>query len=63
MKVYRSRFEVGERKVKQGTPDDVIAAFDREREEAHEHRRRLVERIRASRENDRPVQTQPQRKR
>lgn len=45
---------MGESK-KQRTTEEVIAAFDRERAEAHEQRRLLVERIRASREHDRPV--------
>lgn len=39
--------------------EEVIAAFDRERAEAHELNRRYVERVRASRENDRQFTTSP----
>jgi hypothetical protein len=35
--------------------EDVIAAFDRERAEANELRRRHTEQVRSSRYNDRPV--------
>jgi len=35
--------------------EDIIAAFDREREEAKELRRRHSELVRASRSNDRPA--------
>ncbi|MGE3341890.1 MAG: hypothetical protein AB7L71_00535 [Vicinamibacterales bacterium] len=45
-----------ESRKKRTAAEEVIAAFDRERAEAHEHRRLLAERIRASREHDRPVQ-------
>ena len=37
--------------------EDVIAAFDREREQARELNRRHTELVRASRANDRPVRT------
>jgi hypothetical protein len=35
--------------------EDVIAAFDRERAQAQELRRRHYERVRGSREDDRPA--------
>ena len=35
--------------------EDIIAAFDREREEANELMRRHTEHVRASRAGDRPV--------
>ena len=46
---------------KKNETDQVIAAFDRERDEAHEHRRRHDERVRASREQDRPAYVERQR--
>jgi hypothetical protein len=41
--------------------EEVIAAFDREREEAHEHVRRHLERLRSSSQNDRQVSSDRQR--
>ena len=41
--------------------EEVIAAFDREREEAHEHARRHIERIRSNSQNDRPASSDRQR--
>ena len=41
---------------------EIIAAFDRERAEAHEHRRRHREWVRTSREKDRPAFGERQRK-
>ena len=35
--------------------EDIIAAFDREREHAQELRRRHYERVRGSRDDDRPA--------
>jgi hypothetical protein len=35
--------------------EDIIAAFDRERDEANELNRRHTEQVRSSRTNDRPV--------
>lgn len=46
---------MGDKKRKQpSSTEEVIAAFDREREKAHEHSRRHSERIQNSRNNDRP---------
>jgi hypothetical protein len=42
--------------------EEIIAAFDRERAEARELSRRHVERIRASREQDRPFTANPRRR-
>lgn len=55
---------MGEKKFKKsGTAtEEVIKAFDRERAEAHEHRRRLAEQIKTWREHDRPVQHDDHRK-
>jgi hypothetical protein len=36
-------------------PEEIIAAFDREREQAHELNRRHTEQVRTSRANDRQV--------
>ena len=41
--------------------EEVIAAFDREREEAHEHVRRHLERVRSASQNDRPASNDRQR--
>jgi len=47
---------MGERtKIDGATREEIIAAFDREREEAHELRRLHSERIINSRRNDRPA--------
>ena len=42
--------------------EEIIAAFDRERAEAHELNRRHIERIRASRESDRQFTSSPHRR-
>jgi hypothetical protein len=39
-------------------PEDIIAAFDREREIAHELNRRHTEHVRNSRADDRPIQVE-----
>jgi hypothetical protein len=44
-----------ERKLLAIPTDEIIAAFDRERAEANELRRRHTEQVRTSRSNDRPV--------
>lgn len=44
--------------VKHTSHEEVIAAFDREREQAREWGRRHTEQVRASRANDRPVHTE-----
>lgn len=44
-----------DRKSPNNPTEDVIAAFDRERAEANELRRRHTEQVRSSRNNDRPV--------
>ncbi len=44
-----------DRKSPHNRTEDVIAAFDRERAEANELRRRHAEQVRSSRSNDRPV--------
>jgi hypothetical protein len=45
-----------ERKSQQTRPtEDILAAFDRERAEAHELHRRHTEQVRASRAADRPA--------
>ena len=41
---------------KRSETQEIIEAFDRERAEAHEHRRRHHEWLRTSREKDRPAQ-------
>jgi hypothetical protein len=41
--------------------EEIIAAFDRERAEAHELSRRYIERVRAAREHDRQVTSVPRR--
>jgi hypothetical protein len=41
--------------------EEIIAAFDRERAEAHELNRRHAERVRASYEKDRPLTSNPYR--
>jgi hypothetical protein len=47
---------MGEDRKSSHTPtEDVIAAFDRERAEANELRRRHIEQVRSSRSNDRTV--------
>jgi hypothetical protein len=47
---------MGEDRKSQNNPtEDVIAAFDRERAEANELRRRHTEQVRSSRTNDRLV--------
>lgn len=43
------------KKGKQTTSEKVIAAFDRERDQAHEWNRRFTEQVRESFANDRPV--------
>ena len=43
------------KKIDAGLAKDIIAAFDREREEANELRRRHTEQVRSSRVNDRPA--------
>jgi hypothetical protein len=45
---------VDKKRKQPSSTEEVIAAFDRERDEAHEHSRRHTERIRNSRESDRP---------
>jgi len=46
-------------KKKQSSPtDDILAAFDRERDEAHELNRRHREQVRASRANDSPARNE-----
>jgi hypothetical protein len=47
-----------ERNVNSLPTEEVIAAFDRERAEAHELRRRHLEQLRASRAHDRPAGTE-----
>jgi hypothetical protein len=47
-----------DRKTKQVSPEEIIAAFDRETAEARELRRKHREQVRASRENDRPVRNE-----
>jgi hypothetical protein len=48
-----------ERKAKTLPPaEEVIAAFDRQRAEAHELHRRHNEQVRASRAHDRPVSSE-----
>lgn len=48
--------DMGEdRKSSNNPTEDIIAAFDRERAEANELRRRHTEQVRSSRTNDRPV--------
>ena len=42
--------------------EDIIAAFDREREQAHELRQRHAEQIRNSHRHDRPVYVERRRK-
>jgi hypothetical protein len=50
------RFIMGEdRKSTHRHAEEVIAAFDRERAEANELRRRHSEQVRSSRSNDRPA--------
>ena len=46
---------MGEYTRKDDKTDAIIAAFDRERDKAHEHERRLKELLRRSYQNDRPV--------
>ena len=46
----------------QRTTEDVIAAFDREREAARELSRRYLEQTRAARVHDRPVYIERRRK-
>jgi hypothetical protein len=41
--------------------EEIIAAFDRERAEAHELNRRYIERVRAAREHDRQLTSGPRR--
>ena len=56
---------MGESKMKKHqrtATEEVIKAFDRERAEAHEHQRRLVEQIRAWREHDQPAPAVDRRK-
>jgi hypothetical protein len=44
-----------DRKAPHSLTEDIIAAFDRERAEANELRRRHSEQVRSSRANDRPA--------
>jgi hypothetical protein len=53
---------MGENGKKHWTAHDIIVAFDRERAEAHEHHRRHMEWKRRSRERDRIVTNERQRK-
>ena len=46
---------MGESKKKSFSTEEVIAAFDRERDEAREHSRRHQERLRNLNKTDRPV--------
>ena len=43
-------------------PDEVIAAFDREREQVKELNQRHTEQVRVSRANDKPLHTDRRRK-
>jgi hypothetical protein len=47
-----------DRKLPNTPTEDIIAAFDRERAEANELRRRHSEQVRSSRTNDRPVRNE-----
>jgi len=50
---------MGEDRKSPHTPtEDIIAAFDRERAEANELRRRHSEQVRLSRTNDRPARSE-----
>ena len=42
-------------KPKDSRPEDIIAAFDRERDQAREWNRKHAEQVRGSRTHDRPV--------
>ena len=58
-----SRRSMGESKQpREARPEDVIAAFDREREIARELNRRHTEHVRNARAGDRPIQAEPRRR-
>ena len=46
---------MGERQATQPSPEEIIAAFDREAAEAHEHRRQSMERRERAQYRDQPA--------